>query len=44
METGATVTATFLRGKEIYRDGTVLGQPTGQYLHRRTVRPDRASR
>lgn len=33
-EIGSTVTATFLRGNQIYDHGTVLGTPRGQYLNR----------
>lgn len=33
-EIGSTVTATFLRGRRIYGDGTVLGTPDGRYLDR----------
>jgi allantoinase len=38
MEIGATVTATFLRGRQIYGDGKIIGGPTGHYLHRPTTR------
>ena len=33
-ELGARVKTTFLRGQRIYDDGTVIGEPTGQYLKR----------
>ena len=36
LEIGSKVTTTFLRGRRIYGNGKVLGQPTGQYLHRPT--------
>jgi allantoinase len=38
MEIGATVTATFLRGRVVFDDGVVLGEPSGRYLHRPTSR------
>ena len=38
MEIGATVTATFLRGTQVYGDGKVIGPPTGRYLRRPTSR------
>ncbi len=34
MEIGTTVTDTFLGGRHIYHDGTVLGAPSGRYLSR----------
>ncbi|GHF42061.1 allantoinase [Amycolatopsis bartoniae] len=37
LEIGATVRSTFLRGQQIYGDGSVLGSPTGRYLHRPTA-------
>lgn len=33
-EIDSTVTATFLRGRQIYDGGKVLGTPEGRYLHR----------
>jgi allantoinase len=33
----AKVTDTFLRGRRIYGDGQVMGDPTGRYLHRPTT-------
>ncbi len=33
-ELGARVKTTFLRGQRIYDDGSVIGDPTGQYLKR----------
>jgi allantoinase len=33
-EIGATVVATFLRGRQIYGDGKVIGNPEGRYLRR----------
>lgn len=36
MELTARVTDTFLRGEQILRDGTVVGQPRGRYLTRPT--------
>ena len=33
-EIGATVTDTFLRGRQILADGKVVGEPTGRYIHR----------
>jgi allantoinase len=38
LEIGSSVTATFLRGQPIYRDGKVRGLATGRYLHRPTAR------
>ncbi|HEX3788556.1 MAG TPA: dihydroorotase family protein [Pseudonocardiaceae bacterium] len=38
MEIGASVTATFVRGRQVYGGGQVLGTPTGRYLHRATTR------
>jgi allantoinase len=38
MEIGSTVTTTFLRGRPVYDDGKVVGEPTGRYLHRPTGR------
>lgn len=38
MEIGAAVTSTFLRGRQIYADGLVLGEPAGRYLRRPTSR------
>jgi allantoinase len=38
MEIGATVSATFLRGRLVYDGGVVLGEPLGRYLHRPTSR------
>ncbi len=38
MEIGATVTATFLRGRLVFDDGAVVGEPLGRYLHRPTSR------
>jgi allantoinase len=38
MEIGSTVTRTFLRGRTVYADGAVQGEPTGTYLHRPTHR------
>lgn len=35
-EIGATVTATFLRGRQIYADGKVRGAPHGSYVNRST--------
>ena len=35
-ELTAQVTATFLAGQAIFRDGKVVGQPAGRYLHRPT--------
>jgi allantoinase len=34
IEIGATVTDTFLRGEAILKDGTVVGEPRGRYIHR----------
>lgn len=34
LELSATVMSTYLRGECIYKDGKVLGQPRGRYLHR----------
>jgi allantoinase len=33
-EIGATVTATFLRGQQVYGDGKILGEPAGRYVRR----------
>jgi hypothetical protein len=33
-----SVTATFLRGQQIFGDGKMIGTPTGRYLHRPTGR------
>jgi allantoinase len=38
LEIGATVTATFLRGRLVFEDGAVVGEPSGRYLHRPTTR------
>ncbi|KAA9161607.1 dihydroorotase family protein [Amycolatopsis acidicola] len=38
LEVGSTVTNTFLRGTEIFADGKVTGQPTGQYVRRPSAR------
>jgi allantoinase len=38
LEIGSTVTTTFLRGRPVYDDGKVVGEPTGRYLHRPTGR------
>jgi allantoinase len=38
LEIGSTVTATFLRGQQIFGDGKMIGTPTGHYLHRPTGR------
>jgi allantoinase len=39
-EIGASVMATFLRGRQVYGDGKILGEPTGQYVRRpMTTRP-----
>jgi allantoinase len=38
MEIGATVTATFLRGRLVFEDGAVVGEPSGRYLHRPPTR------
>jgi allantoinase len=37
IELSARVEATFLRGHKIYENGSVLGKPRGQYLHRPTA-------
>ena len=34
MEIGATVTSTFLRGEIVFRDGKIIGTPSGRYLNR----------
>ena len=34
LEIGATVRSTYLRGRQVFGDGAVLGTPTGRYLHR----------
>jgi allantoinase len=36
-ELTAKVTDTYLRGEAIWRDGAVVGQPRGRYLHRPTI-------
>jgi allantoinase len=33
-EIGATVTATFVRGQQVYGDGKILGEPAGRYVRR----------
>lgn len=33
----AAVTDTFLRGRRIYSDGQIVGDPAGRYLHRPTT-------
>jgi allantoinase len=38
LEIGATVRSTFLRGRQVYGSGNVIGEPTGRYLHRPTTR------
>jgi allantoinase len=38
MRIGSSVTATFLRGRRIYGEGKILGQPAGRYLHRPVTR------
>jgi allantoinase len=38
MEIGATVDATFLRGQQVFGSGSVLGSPTGRYVHRSPAR------
>jgi len=38
MEIDATVSATFLRGRLVFDDGVLLGEPSGRYLHRPTSR------
>ncbi|ODU05815.1 MAG: hydantoinase [Pseudonocardia sp. SCN 72-86] len=37
-ELGATVVSTWLRGREVFRDGKVVGEPGGRYLSRPTGR------
>ena len=34
LELGAEVTTTILRGAVVYENGTIVGEPRGQYLHR----------
>ena len=36
LEIGATVTRTLLRGRTVYADGSIVGDPTGRYLRRPT--------
>lgn len=36
LEIGSTVTRTFLRGKTVFADGAVVGEPGGRYLRRPT--------
>ena len=38
LEIGATVESTFLRGRQVFGDRKVIGEPTGQYLSRPTQR------
>jgi allantoinase len=38
VEIGSTVTATFLKGRQIYDGHQVVGAPTGQYLHRPVIK------
>ncbi|HET8616163.1 MAG TPA: dihydroorotase family protein [Actinomycetales bacterium] len=38
-EMTAAVTDTFLRGQQVLKDGRVVGEPRGQYLHRPTNLP-----
>jgi allantoinase len=38
LEIGSTVTATFLRGQQVFGNGKVLGTPAGRYLHRPATR------
>jgi dihydroorotase-like cyclic amidohydrolase len=33
-EIGASVMATFLRGRQVYGDGKILGEPAGRYVRR----------
>jgi allantoinase len=37
VEIGATVTDVFLRGSHIVRDGNVVGEPAGRFMHRPTA-------
>ncbi|MCD2186538.1 dihydroorotase [Actinomycetospora soli] len=37
LEIGAIVTRTFLRGRTVYADGKVVGEPTGTFLRRPTA-------
>ncbi len=38
LEIGARVESTFLRGRQVYTDGKVIGDPEGRYLSRPTTR------
>ena len=38
LEIGATVESTFLRGRRVYGDRKVIGEPSGRYLARPTGR------
>ena len=38
LEIGSTVTRTFLRGRTVFADGAVVGEPAGRYVKRPSVR------